>query len=226
MNWAALRDFINSVENHNDLRSLLNAILLVRFSDGYGKDAKDLGPNKTPPNLIDLALEKFSAADIKWNHPVWTHSLSSLTRYLWERGLHQWIKRFNEQAFGNAEKGWGFERAYDCCDRLVVDVTKYGNWDTDPATIGLTSERIQKIADQYNQFYVARAGALPFASAVAADIWKAKWYLSDPARILRRLKRSEISDFVAEQMGVLAKAGEDTSQYTGLAERLLEEAEK
>jgi hypothetical protein len=230
--WNSLREVIAAADDCSCCELIIEVVLPPRYdtskkSDCFDGEAVLVDGNKVPSDLIDLALDKFSATDNRMSHDGWTHSLSHFTRRLWAYGYLDWIKRFNEQAFGNAEEGWGFDRAYSCCDRLVVDVAEYGGWDTDPAAIGLTKERIQKVADQYNLYYFARVCALPFASAVAADIWKAKWYLSDSARISRHMHSSEIIDFfVAEQIDVLVKAGEDISLYAEVIENLRKGAAK
>ena len=228
--WNSLREVIAAADHYSCCEQIIGMVLPINYASPrigcFHDEAVPIDGNKVPSNLIDLALDKFSSTDSRVSHDGWTHSLSHFTNRLWAYGYLDWIKRFNEQAFGNAEEGWGFDRAYNCCDRLVVDVAKYGGWDTDPAAIGLTKERIQRVAGQYNLYYFARVCALPFASAVAADIWKAKWYLSDSARISRQMRGSEISDFVAEQIEVLAKAGEDTSMYNEIIEHLRKEAEE
>jgi len=177
--WQGMREVIESVHDHHDMDNALSNILCVNFTEGYDEKEKIVAKNEIPMELIDLALERFSQFDSKRNHDSWTHSLSHFTNGLWKRGLMQWVKRFNEQAFGNAEKGWGFEHAYGCCDRLVVDIVGHGTFATNPRELGITDERVDKVTNEYNKRQTSMVKAMPFASQKDADIWTARWKLAD-----------------------------------------------
>lgn len=223
--WIDLRATIDCVSDYNEGESVLFAVLEQEFTEGYGEDRKVLGPNETPQELIDLALEKFSATDGVRRHGSWTHALSHFTKLLWKRGLMGWVACLNNQAFGNAEKGWEGDRAYSCCDRLVQDVVRYGRYDMNPLELGLTPERIRQVASEYSVDVTTRILAMPFASQEAADVWEAQWCLADPAKRCRKwdqeAQENLASGLVAQKhIEVLRQAGHDVSQYEQVALKL------
>jgi len=115
------------------------AIVLVKNPATY-RESEDyvqavLKADKSTSELIDAALEGFLATRQHRNpeHGYWVHSLSHFTNVLWERGLTDWIKKFNEVAFRGAIE------LYDpnCSSRLVGDFAYYAKWDDDPVDFHL-----------------------------------------------------------------------------------------
>lgn len=223
--WDALRQIIESGRNdHHKAENIASVILVKEFVVGWGEERRVLGNNETPMELVNLALEVFAECDRKYCHPSWTHSLSHFTELLWPRGLMDWVKRFNEQAFGNAEKGWGWGEAFSCCDRLVGDVARYGNWATNPVELGITPERVDKAMDEC--LLAHHVKSLPFASERDEKVSLNSWILDHPtgtrfagggrATLSLGEDHSISWERVDKALAELTELGEDVSRWSDL----------
>lgn len=115
------------------------AINLVKSPMSY-RDSEDLvrvvlEDEKSTPELIEAALEGFLATrqHRKPEHGYWVHSLSHFTHVLWEKGLTDWVKKFNDAAFRGAIE----LDDSNCSARLVYDYTNRAKWDDNPADFHL-----------------------------------------------------------------------------------------
>lgn len=223
--WDALREMLDNTYDHNRCESIVAKLLEEKFTSGWGEDKKVLGTNEAPQELIDYALETFCRCDSKWDHGGWTHSLSHFTDKIWKRGLMGWVKRLNEQAFGNAENGYyGYngQDPFSCCDRLVGDICEYGAYDLNPSDLAITPERLARFNN--SDLYIEVAQKLPFDSDRSKRVFIAKKVLEDCSSYDIQVCDGKV-DFgrVDRFLTELEELNEPTDDYVSLKLRLIDE---
>lgn len=134
-----------------------------------------LREEKSSPALLESALQAFIESERLENNASWIHALSHFSKQLWERGLHDWIRRFNSIAFSGTNTGYA-ERT--CASRLVTDFAMYAAWNQDPAEFAITKENLGKWMHECHAKKRALAGR--FQTEAAFLIWN-----------IRNLDRSE-----------------------------------
>lgn len=123
--WYLLRDV---AIDHDELAAEQCVVVVLR-------------EEKSSPALLDNALQAFIDSERLENNASWIHALSHFSKHLWERGLHDWIRRFNSIAFSGTNTGYA---EHTCADRLVKDFAQYAAWNQDPADFEITEKNIGK----------------------------------------------------------------------------------
>ncbi len=199
-------EMIAEVENYHEGEEFVFAVL-----------REDASSEK----IVEAVLQAFldTRSNYYRSHGYWVHSLSHFTKYLWERRMDDWVKKFNEVSFRGANE----LQDSNCSDRLVDDFVSYANWDDDPADFHLTFDNLEWMewSEDYYAYTRARIASAPFETEEAFLRW---W--------LRRPEEKTTFDFDAQQNLVdvseikakierLQALNEDVSEFDGLIQGLL-----
>lgn len=121
-------------------------------------------------NQIDQALARFEGMLSSWLSFCWTHGLSHLLDFLWEKGQIKWLKRLHgvAVAIGQGQGPNGYHDPngdWNCFERLPQTLLDRAPYNTDPRQVGLDPEQIDWSALTYTSAGLeATIRAMPFAS--------------------------------------------------------------
>ena len=173
-----------------------------------------------PTELIEAALQKFmdthEDCTYRPNHGYWVHSLSHFMDILWDRGLTDWIKKFNKVSFEGAIQFCDS----NCSSRLVANFVEYSGWDADPSEFGMTPNSTSWLTSQYDSYAIARIAAGKFVTEESYLRWK---LVNDKfAKFDNDTQREMVdADGLAAVIKRIKELGGDVSEYGNMAESRL-----
>ena len=181
--------------------------------------------NEVSPKIVSAGLEAFMACrpglgmpGSGYGHTGWVHSLSHITRELWEHRFVDWIRRFNEAAFEGLDK-YGYT---SCLDRLVQDFDRYAKFDDDPKNFGITPEHAERVEQEYLRGdALCRIKDSPFESQEALLRWRLQDYEHKMCYYSYGLGYLVDIEGFRRLTQQLEEIGVDLSEFEGAEKRLL-----